>query len=41
MATWEAFLLGVMVAYTPSLLFLALLLWRCPEAEQLSEQSEY
>jgi hypothetical protein len=26
MATWQAFLLGMMVAYTPSLLFLAILL---------------
>jgi hypothetical protein len=26
MATWQAFVLGVMVAYTPSIVFLAFLL---------------
>jgi hypothetical protein len=36
METWEAFLLGVMVAYTPSLAFAALLFQR---AENLSKSS--
>lgn len=30
---WQAFFLGVMAAYTPSLIVLALILWRAPEKE--------
>jgi hypothetical protein len=29
--TWQAFFLGVMVAYTPCLIALAILLWRDAE----------
>lgn len=30
MTAWQAFFLGVMVAYTPGLLLLAAMLWREP-----------
>jgi hypothetical protein len=32
MTTYQAFALGIMVAYTPSLIFLAYLVWRIPTA---------
>jgi hypothetical protein len=31
MATWQAILLGVMLAWSPSLVWLALMLWRTME----------
>lgn len=31
METWQAFLLGVMVAYTPGLIVLAITLYRLPD----------
>ena len=34
MATWQAFLLGIMVAYTPSLLFLAIMLRHVRDEDQ-------
>jgi len=31
MTAWQAFFMGIMVAYTPCLLVLAILLWRATE----------
>jgi len=40
MSNLQAFLLGIMVALTPSAIILAILLWRAPELdEQFDEQS--
>jgi hypothetical protein len=41
METWQAFLLGVMVAYTPSLVFFALLLHRRSIFGWPSQQTGY
>jgi hypothetical protein len=32
----QAFLLGIMVYLTPSMALLAMMLWRLPDAEQMS-----
>jgi hypothetical protein len=38
----KMFLLGVMVAYTPSLLVLAVMLWQAPELEDKpSQRADY
>jgi hypothetical protein len=37
METWQAFLLGLMVAYTPSLIFLAVLLQGAAKMDSYSQ----
>lgn len=39
METWQAFLLGMMVAYTPSLVFLAVLLQRGSISDWMSQEA--
>ena len=40
MGVWEAFLLGMMVAYTPSLVAAALLLRRADEIDRSSSEPQ-
>jgi hypothetical protein len=38
MSNLQWFALGMMVAWTPTLVFMALMLWRMPDAELAGEQ---
>jgi hypothetical protein len=40
MSVLQAFLLGVMMSWTPSLIFLACVLWRAPFIEGRSENAD-
>jgi hypothetical protein len=41
MSTLQAFLFGAMVAWTPSLVFLAFALWQAPLAEESGDFSAF